>query len=140
MHDLLGGAVGEHMDLDAYRADFEKHFWTTTAPGFWKLERQQYFKEPSHESWQAFVRGDWRRALHIIEKADRPCATTITKSRPISFTTRRARVVKESITGYLQWEMQILRMRDESGGTVRIVIGDQVAEFKQNAPLPAARS
>ena len=52
------------------------------------------------------------------------------------FVTRRVRVVEEPIIPYLQWEMQILRMRDQHGGTVRIVNGDQVADFEREAPLP----
>jgi hypothetical protein len=136
MRDLLGGAVGEHMDLDAYLADFEKQFWETTAPGFWKLERQQYFKEPSHESWQAFARGDWPQALHIIEAGRPAMHDYYRKVEACGFATRRVRVVEEPIIPYLQWEMQILRMRDEYGGTVRIINGGQVADFERTAPLP----
>jgi hypothetical protein len=44
MRDLIDGATGERMELDAYYADFEEKFWATTTPGFWKLERQQFSK------------------------------------------------------------------------------------------------
>jgi hypothetical protein len=136
MHDLLGGAVGEHMELDAYYADFEEKFWATTAPGFWKLERQQYFKEPGHESWQAFAKGDWQQALHIIEAGRPAMRDYYRKAEACGFATRRVRIVEKPIIPYLQWEMHILRMRDEYGGAVRIVTGDQVAEFERTAPLP----
>jgi hypothetical protein len=136
MPDLLAGAVGEDMDLDAYQADFEKKFWMTTAPGFWKLERQQYFKEPGHKSWQAFARGDWQKALHIVEAGRSAMRDYYRKVEASGFATRRVRVVEEPIIPYLQWEMQILRMRDEYGGTVRIVTGGQAADFEHTAPLP----
>jgi hypothetical protein len=136
MHDLLAGTVGEHMDLDAYQADFEEKFWATEAPGFWKLERQQYFKEPNHESWQAFVQGDWDQALRIIEASRPEIRDYYRKVEASGFINRRVRVVEEPIIPYLQWEMYSLRMRDEYGGTVRIVTGDQVADVERAGPLP----
>ena len=136
MHDLLVGAGGERMELDAYYADFEKRFWTTTAPGFWKLERQQYFQEPGHESWQAFAQGNWEQALNIIESGRPDMRDYYQKIEKCGFLNRRVRIVEEPIIPYLQWEMQVLRMRDEYGGTVRIVTGEQIAEFEHAAPLP----
>lgn len=136
MHDLLAGAVGERMELDAYYADFEKRFWTTAAPGFWKLERQQYFQEPGHESWQAFANGDWRQALHVVEAGRSDMRDYYQRIKECGFATRRVRVVEEPIIPYLQWEMQVLRMRDEYGGAVRIVTGEQVADFEYTGPLP----
>lgn len=136
MHDLLGGAAGEYMEPDAFHADFKEKFWATEDPGFWKLERQQHFKEPDHESWQAFARGDWDQALHIIEAGRPAMRDYYRKVETCGFDNRRVRVVEEPITPYLQWEMQILRMRDEYGGTVRIVTEDQVADFERTAPLP----
>lgn len=46
MPDPLAGATGERMALDAYYADFEQNFWRSADLGFWKLERQQTFREP----------------------------------------------------------------------------------------------
>lgn len=136
MPDLLGGAVGERMELDAYRADFEEQFWATTEPGFWKLERQQFFKEPGHESWEAFAKGDWDQALRIIEAGRADMVDYYRKVAERGFVTRRVRVVEEPIGAYLQWELHLLRMRDEYGGAVRVVDGGQVAAFEQDAPLP----
>ncbi|WP_431894775.1 hypothetical protein [Micromonospora haikouensis] len=34
-------------------------------PGFWKLERQQTFKEPGDEGWRAFADGRWEESLRI---------------------------------------------------------------------------
>ncbi|NMO56709.1 hypothetical protein HH310_36740 [Actinoplanes sp. TBRC 11911] len=136
MRDLLDGAVGELMELDAYRADFEENFWTTTAPGFWKLERQQFFQEPGNKSWEAFAQGDWQESLRIID-ADRPeMIEYYRKVEARGFVTRRVRVVEQPIIPYLQWELRVLRMRDQYGGSVRIVTGEQVAEFEREGPLP----
>lgn len=136
MRDLLGGVVGEHLEPEAFHADFEEQFWATAAPGFWKLERQQHFQEPYNESWQAFAKGDWQQALRIIEAGRPAMRDYYRKVEEYGFVTRRVRVVEEPIIGYLQWEMQILRMRDEYGGTVRIVTGDQIADYEFDAPLP----
>ena len=48
----------------------------------------------------------------------------------------RGRVVEEPITAYLQWELHALRIRDQCGGSLRIVGPDQVAEFEHDASLP----
>lgn len=136
MHDLLDGAVGERMELEAYYADFEEQFWATAEPGFWKLERQQFFKEPGHESWKAFAKGDWQESLRIIENGRPDMIDYYRKAQERGFVTRRVRVVEQPIIPYLQWELQILRMRDQYGGKVRIVDGDQIADFEREAPLP----
>lgn len=136
MHDPLDGAVGERMELDAYYADFDKNFWTTAAPGFWKLERQQFFKEPGNESWEAFEKGAWEESLRIIEAGRPNMIDYYRKIDQQGFVTRRVRVVEDPIIGYLQWEMHVLRMRDQYGGAVHVVDGGQVAEFEQRAPLP----
>jgi hypothetical protein len=136
MRDLLDGAVGERMELDAYYSDFEKNFWATTEPGFWKLERQQFFKEPGNESWVAFAKGDWQESLQILEAGRQDMVDYYRKAVERGFITHRVRVVELPIIPYLQWELHVLRMRDALGGTVRVVGPDQVAEFEHNAPLP----
>jgi hypothetical protein len=136
MRDLLAGAAGERMELDAYLADFERKFWATSEPGFWKLERQQFFKEPGNASWEAFAKGDWDESLRILEAGRGDMADYYRRTAERRFVTRRVRVVEEPIIPYLQWELQVLRMRDEFGGAVRVVDRDQVAEFERDAPLP----
>jgi hypothetical protein len=136
MRDLLDGATGERMDLDAYQADFERTFWATTEPGFWKLERQQFFKEPGNDSWEAFAKGDWEESLRILEAGRHDMADYYRRIGERGFATRRVRVVEEPIIPYLQWELQVLRMRDEFGGAVHVVDGSQVAEFECDTPLP----
>ena len=136
MRDLLAGAASERLELDAYLADFERNFWATTEPGFWKLERQQFFKEPGNASWEAFAKGDWDESLRILEAGRDDMADYYRRTTERGFVTRRVRVVEEPVIPYLQWELQVLRMRDEFGGAVRVVDRDQVAEFERDAPLP----
>ena len=136
MRDLLDGAVGERMELETYYADFEEKFWATAAPGFWKLERQQFFQEPANKSWEAFAKGDWQESLHIIEAGRPDMIDYYRKVEERGFFTRRVRVVEQPIIPYLQWELQVLRMRDQYGGSVRIVTAEQVADFEHDAPLP----
>jgi hypothetical protein len=136
MSDLLGGAPGERMDLDSYYADFERHFWSITDPGFWKLERQQVFKEPGYDSWEAFARGDWDDSMRLLETGRADLETEYRKIADHGFVTGRARIVEEPISAYLQWELTALRIRDECGGPVHIVRPDQAARFESNGPLP----
>lgn len=136
MPDLLDGAEGERMELDAYYADFEKNFWTINELGFWKLERQQFFKEPGYDSWEAFAKGDWDESLRLLEAGRADMAAYHRRVEEHGFAACRVRVVEEPITAYLQWELHALRIRDQCGGSVHIVGPQQVAEFEHHAALP----
>ncbi|GGK86402.1 DUF6879 family protein [Mangrovihabitans endophyticus] len=136
MPDLLDGAEGERMELDAYYADFEKNFWTINELGFWKLERQQFFKEPGYDSWEAFARGDWDASLGLLEAGRADMAAYHRRVEEHGFAAYRVRVVEEPITAYLQWELHALRIRDQCGGSVHIVGPQQVAEFEHLSALP----
>ncbi len=69
MHDLLVGATGERLALRRYLADFEREFWAIEHGDFWKLERQQTFREPENASWQAFAQGSWNEAMRLQQAA-----------------------------------------------------------------------
>ncbi|MDF5753640.1 DUF6879 family protein [Spongiactinospora sp. TRM90649] len=124
------------MELAAYYVDFEKHFWKSGDLGFWKLERQQHFKEPGYDSWEAFAKGDWQESLRILEAGRDDMADYHDRIRKRGFAARRVRVVEEPITPYLQWELHALRVRDQCGGSVRIVGPDQIAQFEDDSLLP----
>ncbi|GAA2095935.1 DUF6879 family protein [Actinomadura alba] len=136
MHDLLDGLMGERMELDDYYADFEKNFWGITDLGFWKLERQQVFKEPDYDSWLAFAKGDWDEALRILEAGRADMENYHRRVEEHGFIAARVRVVEEPISSYLQWELHALRVRDQCGGSVRIVGPEQITRFEENGPLP----
>ncbi|WP_369033236.1 DUF6879 family protein [Streptomyces adonidis] len=124
------------MALDAYYADFEKHFWNSATLGFWKLERQQTFKEPGYDSWEAFARGAWDESLRLLEAGRADMAEYHHKIDRHGFTARRIRVVEEPLSDYMQWELHALRIRDQCGGTVHVIRADQVTQFEDDGPLP----
>ncbi|MEU8329345.1 DUF6879 family protein [Micromonospora sp. NPDC048839] len=136
MHDLFRGDPGEQLRLEDYWADFEDRFWQTGDPGFWKLERQQTFKEPGDEGWRAFADGRWEDSLRILD-ARRPEFQSYYRRIVVSgFATRRVRVVEEPFTPYLQWELHVLRLRHECGGLTRVVGADAVAAAESGGRVP----
>ncbi|MDN3358372.1 DUF6879 family protein [Actinomadura sp. DC4] len=124
------------MELDAYYADFEKNFWNITDLGFWKLERQQVFKEPGYDSWTAFAHGDWDESIRLLEAGRADMLDYHRKIAEHGFVAARVRVVEEPISAYLQWELNALRVRDECGGGVRVVRPAQITRFETDGPLP----
>lgn len=136
MHELLVDAHFEPMTLSSYWEDFERNFWRTGDPGFWKLERGQYFKEPGYDSWEAFARGDWATSLKLVEASLPEMREYYTKIARSGFSAKRVRVVEEPLTGYLQWELHVLRARDDSGGLVRVIEPDAIASWETSHPLP----
>lgn len=127
----LDDAAGERMELPEYFADFQDAFGRTRE--FWKLERGQTFAEPGDDSWEAFDAGDWDEALRLIEARraglERSFAAAGTEAR-------RIRVVTLPVTPYLQWELQFLRVRDESGRPIRILRSSDIADLEDQGPLP----
>lgn len=67
MRDLLGAPPGERLGLEAYREDFRRRDFAVDGCDSWKLERRQDFREPGDPSWEAFVQGNWEKALWLIE-------------------------------------------------------------------------
>ncbi len=127
---------GERLALTDYYADFEKHFWSCGDLGFWKLERQQTFKEPGYDSWEAFWRGDWDEALRLLDAGRADMAEYHRKVETHGFAARRARVVQEPLSAYMQWEMHALLVRDQCGGPVHVARADNVASYEEDGPLP----
>lgn len=136
MHELLAGEFGERLELAAYRADFRRHFWQIGGLGFWKLERQQFFQEPGDDSWEAFARGDWDESLRLLEAHRAELEAEHRRVAEQGFAVRRVRVVEEPIIPYLQWELHVLRLREQCGTEVRVVSPAQVARYEAHGPLP----
>lgn len=136
MHELLDGARFETLALSSYWDDFDRNFWRTGHPGFWKLERQQYFQEPGNGSWEAFAAGDWHESMRLIEAGLPEMRDFYRRIAECGFSSKRVRVVEEPITEYLQWELRVLRARHDNGGLVRVVGPDVVATWEADAPLP----
>ena len=136
MREVLDGQSGDLLVGKPYFDDFEKHFWDIGELGFWKLERLQTFQEPRSESWLAFARGDWDESLRLHEARSPSIAEYYRKTAEHGFAVRRVRVVETPLTPYLQWEFQLLRIRDQLGGKTRVVSAEQVARFENDGPLP----
>jgi hypothetical protein len=136
MHEILGDDQGELLTLHAYWADFEEQFWRTRPPGFWKLERQQSFREPGDEGWEAFAAGQWEEALRILDNRRAEFGDYYRRISDNGFATRRIRIVEPPLTPYLQWELHVLRLRHEYGGLTRVVGSDQVTAHEESYPLP----
>ncbi|WP_372500395.1 DUF6879 family protein [Sphaerisporangium perillae] len=90
----------------------------------WKLERAQHFQEPDVPSWVAMIEGDWKRALALVEEMREAMGSG---SGP---ELRRLRIVHHPVTPYLQWEMQILKLRVEAGAKIRVLPADAVAHLR----------
>jgi hypothetical protein len=134
MSSPLSGASGTLMKLPEYYADFEKNFWQ--ASDFWKLERGQVFAEPGDASWEAFYRGNWPDAMFLLDDRRADLKKYHDETSGCGPSTRRVRIVSLPLTPYLQWELELLKIRDETGGPVRILDAAKVAELEQDGPLP----
>ncbi|MFJ6212979.1 DUF6879 family protein [Streptomyces sp. NPDC092296] len=132
----LDPALGDRLDLAAYRADFRDRQWTIDGQDSWKLERRQHFQEPGFPSWDAFARGDWHEALRLIE-AERDYLHDFGRENTRRRTTLlRVRVVEQPLTPYLQWELHLLRLRAECGEHIRVVGPEAVRDREGAGPLP----
>lgn len=136
MRELLASAVGERLQLADYLADFDRQFWRMGSPGFWKLERQQDFQEPGYDTWEAFARGDWDESLRLLGAGRADLAAEHRRLDQHGIAVHRVRVVEEPLTAYLQWELHVLRVREECGSRVRVVGPERVAPLEASGPLP----
>ncbi|MCD0447667.1 hypothetical protein LO762_00420 [Actinocorallia sp. API 0066] len=136
MLEGFGKAVPERLGLAEYWADFEKRFWETREPGFWKLERQQVFKEPGEPSWEAFAAGDWDASLRSIREREADYADYYRRVADHGFVSHRVRIVEKPFSPYLRWELHLLAMRHAKGGLTSVVHASDVAEFEKSGPLP----
>jgi hypothetical protein len=130
----LGDASGERLELPSYYADFEYHFQRTKE--FWKLERRQSFAEPGDASWEAFDRGNWKESMRLLEGRRDDLRKYHQEAAARGTRTYRARIVSLPLTPYLQWELNLLNIRDETGGPVRIIESSDVVDFEAQGPLP----
>lgn len=136
MRDLLGAVKGVRLLGDDYHNHFDEHFWKIGPSGFWKLERLQHFEEPGDDSWVAFNEGDWRRSLALLEEREPALRRHYARMSGSGFETWRIRIVEHPLTDYMQWELQLLRLRDRLGGHTRVLLASSIAEFERNGLLP----
>lgn len=130
----LGGAVGERMELDPYYEDFERAY--VHAREFWKLERGQSYAEPGEVHWQAFNRGDWTESMRLLEGERGELTKFYRENAAREMAARRIRIVALPVTPYIQWELHALKIRNETGESIRILLDTEVADLEDQGPLP----
>jgi hypothetical protein len=130
----LGDAAGERLELPDYYGDFQRNF--RRAREFWKLERGQVFAEPGDASWVAFDAGDWDEAMRLLEGRREDLMSYHKENAAAGTRTRRIRIVSLPVTPYVQWELHLLRVRDEAGGPIRILRASAIAGLEDQGPLP----
>ena len=135
MLDRIPEISGDELDHAAYHGDFARH--TAGLRGvIWKLERSQTFREPDDPSWHAFVSGDWRRALELLEQDREAVHAEARSNRRQGLKIRRVRVVEHPLTPYLQWELHALRMLAEEGFELSVLAADELASLEARGRLP----
>ncbi len=130
----LGDAVGERLELPEYYPDFQRNF--RQAREFWKLERGQVFAEPGDPSWEAFDAGDWNRSMRLLGERREDLNRYHKENTAAGTKTRRIRIVSLPVTPYLQWELHLLKARDETGGPIRILQANDIADLEDQGSLP----
>ncbi|MEK8170728.1 DUF6879 family protein [Streptomyces sp. M19] len=124
------------LGLKAYREDFAARDAQITDHSSWKLERSQHFQEPGDASWDAFRRGDWDKALQLMESRRPALFKAVQDEEGRGNPFRRVRVVEEPLTPYMQWELNTLRVQAQSGRSVRVVHADKLTALEESQPLP----
>jgi hypothetical protein len=133
---LLASCRGVPLGQAAYQRDFGERSWLADGADSWKIERLQAYDETGFPSWEAFVAGDWPRALALIED-ERPGFAEFYRrfaARGAAF--RRVRIVEAPLSPYVQWEFQVLRVRAECGERCRVLDAEGVAGFEIDGPIP----
>jgi hypothetical protein len=136
MSDITSKLTGDHLSLDEYFADFDKQFWSTENRDCWKVERRQTFVEQGSTSYDAFVRGDWPRALELLDERRPNIQEYYDRAASHGIRIYRARVVEEPISAYLIWQLNSLRQRSELGEHTRIIDPGKIVELERDVELP----
>jgi hypothetical protein len=130
----LGDAIGERLELPAFHDSSDRDL--ARAREFWKLERGEEFAEPGNDSWEAFARGDWDESLRLIEDFREGMIRVHQAHAAAGRSTYRIRIVSLPPTPYVQWELHVLRLRDETGGSTRVLLDTAVADLEDEGQLP----
>ncbi|MCW2929720.1 MAG: hypothetical protein JWM19_682 [Actinomycetia bacterium] len=130
----LDGVVGERLGLPAYYADFLENY--ERASEFWKLERGQAYAEPDSENWRAFDRGDWEESMRLSEDRRAELAESERQDAARGMTSHRIRIVSLPPSDYLLWELHVLKIRDEAGEAINVLLDTEVANLEDHGQLP----
>ncbi|MZE78557.1 DUF6879 family protein [Streptomyces xinghaiensis] len=136
MHEIFDGAHGTRLEQASYTPDFMERFWRIGAEGFWKLERMQHYDEGDFPSYVAFRSGDWGRSLQLIEELRPAYEEEFGKITGSDIGLHRVRVVERPVTPYIQWELNVLHVKQEYGEQVSVLEAERVASYEREEPLP----
>lgn len=128
--------TGDHLSLDEYIADYYAHFWHIGTGRCWKLERQQTFRELDNASWEASDRGDWTRALELLNQKRDKVQEYQQKIRDHGIGFCRVRIVEKPYSPYLIWELNSLMIRNEYGERIRALPTTQLDDLESDEILP----
>jgi hypothetical protein len=127
---------GEALDHPTYHTRLRWDLKQLSAP-VWKLERSQFFSEPDDDpSWQAFVAGDWGRALSAFEDDRASARAEAQEYARQGAELRRLRIVEHPVSPYLQWEMHWFKIIAEEGAVIRVLDAVKVCDLERSRPLP----
>ncbi|CAM5386874.1 DUF6879 family protein [Streptomyces griseus] len=135
MFACFRSGAGEVLQRPDYLADFSR-VYESDIHLLAKLERGQTFKEPGTPSWEAFASGDWVEALRLIEDDRESVAAYFRDASQRGLTFRRLRVVEYPVTPYLQWEMNVLRLRSELGEEIRVLDAGTISDLERDEHVP----
>ncbi|MEV7495426.1 DUF6879 family protein [Streptomyces anulatus] len=135
MFECFRGDAGEVLSRADYLADFGRVHQSGIRL-LAKIERGQTFKEQGSLSWDAFASGDWAGALRLIEDERDSTAAYFRDAARRGLAFRRVRVVEFPVSPYLQWEMNVFRLRSELGEEIRVLDARRIADLERDAPVP----
>jgi hypothetical protein len=128
--------MGDHLSLDDYIDDYYAHFWHIGTGRGWKLERRQTFRELDNASWEASDRGDWARALELLDQKRDKVREYQQKILDHGIEFRRVRIVDKPYSPYLIWELNSLLIRHEYGERIRALSTNQLRGLENDEVLP----
>ncbi|MEI5035963.1 hypothetical protein RB201_35085 [Streptomyces sp. S1A(2023)] len=135
MFECFRSGAGEILTRADYLADFSRvHQGDINLLA--KIERGQTFKEQGSPSWDAFASGDWAGALRLIENERDAIAAYFRDASQRGLVFRRVRVVEFPVSPYLQWEMNVFRLRSELGEEIRVLDARKISDLEREASLP----
>lgn len=137
MLDIFDDSSSEYLRLDVYLDDVdERRLKLGAGHDSWKLERAQYFSDPTDPPWLAFSQGKWEESIRLMEDVRPLVNKECQEAAAHGVTLYRVRIVEEPIAPYLQWELHYLRLATSAGEKIRVVDAERVRQFEKNGPLP----
>lgn len=137
MPELFDDQASDLLTFDSYMKDAdERQFRLGAGHASWKLERQQYFSDPTDPPWVAFSEGRWEESLRLMEDARPTFRKFMQEASEHDVTLYRVRIVEMPIIPYVQWELNYLLLATELGEKIRVVDAERVKEFEKDGPLP----